>query len=214
MIKLIIVDDHTLVSQALKVLIEDNKDFKVLTQLPNGQELQDYLSKDYEKPDVILMDIQMPIVNGIDATIWVKENHPTIKVLALTMEDDERKILKMLRAGAKGYLLKDIHPSILHQAIQETHLKGFYYTEQVSDTLLHAHEIETKPLHKIDLKPREREFLEYAVQELTYKQIAEKMFLSPKTIDGYREQIFIKLGIKSRIGLVLYAFKEGLIEKK
>lgn len=213
MIKIIIVDDHTLVSQALKGLIEDKKEFKVIAQLPNGKELQEYLSNNNELADIILMDIQMPIVNGIDATKWVKRKYPNIKVIALTMEDDEHKILEMLRSGAKGYLLKDIHPSILHLAIEETYTKGFYYTEQVSDTLLHAHEIESKPLNTINLKPREEEFLKYAVQDLTYKQIAEKMFLSPKTIDGYREQIYSKLGIKSRIGLVLYAFKEGLIEK-
>jgi DNA-binding NarL/FixJ family response regulator len=213
MIKIIIVDDHTLVSQALKGLIEDKKEFKVIAQLPNGKELQEYLSNNNELADIILMDIQMPIVNGIDATKWVKRKYPNIKVIALTMEDDEHKILEMLRSGAKGYLLKDIHPSILHLAIEETYTKGFYYTEQVSDTLLHAHEIESKPLNTINLKPREEEFLKYAVQDLTYKQIAEKMFISPKTIDGYREQIYSKLGIKSRIGLVLYAFKEGLIEK-
>jgi DNA-binding NarL/FixJ family response regulator len=142
----------------------------------------------------------------------LKQKHPEIKVLALTMEDDEVTILKMLRACAKGYLLKDIHPSVLHEAIIQTHRKGFYYTEQVSDTLLHANEIETKPLNKIVLKPRELELLKYAAKEMTYKEIAGKMFLSPKTIDGYRESLFIKLDIKSRIGLVLYAIKEGLTE--
>jgi DNA-binding NarL/FixJ family response regulator len=212
MINIIIVDDHILFSQALKSLIEDNKEFNIVEQLKNGKELQDYCENCKEEPDIILMDIQMPIVNGIEATQWLKDNHPNIKVLALTMEDDEVTILKMLRAGAKGYLLKDIHPSVLHKAITETHKHGFYYTEQVSDTLLHAHKLENKPLHKIELKPREQEFLTYAVQELTYKQIAKKMFLSPKTIDGYREKMFIKLDVKSRIGIVLYAFKEGLIK--
>lgn len=209
-INIIIVDDHNLFSQALKGLIEDDKNFKVVTQLSNGKELQEYCSTCVKSPDIILMDIQMPIINGIDATIWLKENHPEIKVLALTMEDDETTILKMIRAGAKGYLLKDIHPSVLHDAIIQTHTKGFYYTEQVSDTLLHAHEIESKPLHKVDLNDRELELLGYAAQELTYKQIAEKMFLSPKTIDGYREKLFVKLDVKSRIGLVLYAINEGI----
>lgn len=213
-IKIIIVDDHMLFSQALKGLIEDNKKFKVIAQLGNGKELQDFCTTCKEAPNIILMDVQMPIVNGIEATQWLKENHPEIKVLALTMEDDELTILKMIRAGAKGYLLKDIHPSVLHDAIKETYKKGFYYTEQVSDTLLHAHEIEVKPLNKIDLKDRELELLGYAAQELTYKQIAEKMFLSPKTIDGYREKLFVKLDVKSRIGLVLYAIKEGLAGNK
>ncbi len=210
--KIIIVDDHILFSQALRGLVDDFDDFEVIDQFKNGKELQDFCLVCKEPPDLILMDVQMPIVNGIEATQWLKENHPEIKVLALTMEDDELTILKMIRAGAKGYLLKDIHPTVLHQAIHETINKGFYYTEQVSDTLLHAHEIETKPLHKIDLTDRELELLKYAAKEMTYKQIAEKMFLSPKTIDGYREKLFIKLDVKSRVGLVLYAIKEGLVE--
>jgi len=214
MIKIIIVDDHILFSQALHGLISDFENFEVVNQFKNGQELQDYCADCKKKPDIILMDVQMPVVNGIDATEWVKKNHPEIKVLALTTSDDEETILKMLRAGAKGYLLKDIHPTVLHKAIVETHEKGFYYTEQVSETLLHAHEIESKDLNKVDLKPRELELLKYAAKEMTYKQIAEKMFLSPKTIDGYREKLFTKLDVKSRIGLVLYAIKEGLTDEE
>jgi len=214
MIKTIIVDDHVLFSQALRGLLDDFDDIEVIEQFVNGQEMQNHCENCKIKPDIILMDVQMPIVNGIEATQWIKENHPEIKVIALTMNDDETTILKMLRAGAKGYLLKDIHPKVLQQAIIETHTKGFYYTEQVSDTLLNATKIENKSLLKVALKPRELELLKYTAQELTYKQIAEKMFLSPKTIDGYREKLFIKLDVKSRVGLVVYAIKEGLIEEE
>ena len=214
MIKIIIVDDHILFSQALRGLMDSFEDIEVVSQFKNGQELQDYCTNSKDEPDIILMDVQMPIVNGIEATKWIKKNHPNIKVLALTTSDDEEVILKMLRAGAKGYLLKDIHPSVLYKAVLETHEKGFYYTEQVSETLLHANEIESKSLPKVDLKPRELELLKYTAQELTYKQIAEKMFLSPKTIDGYREKLFTKLDVKSRVGLVVYAIKEGLIDEE
>jgi len=211
-IKILIVDDHQLFSEALKGLIEDKNNFEIVGQLVNGQEVQEFFNNQKNTiPDIVLMDVQMPIINGIDATAWLTENHPKIKVLALTMENDEETILKMLRAGAKGYLLKDIHPSVLHQAIEETVEKGFYYTEQVNDTLLRADKIKTKPLKKVALKPRELELLKYACQEMTYKEIAEKMFLSPKTIDGYRESLFVKLDVKSRIGLVLYAIKENII---
>lgn len=166
-------------------------DLQVLDQFKNGQELQEYCTNCTEEPDLILMDVQMPIINGIEATQWLKKNHPNIKVLALTTSDDEETILKMLRAGAKGYLLKDIHPSVLHKAITETHEKGFYYTEQVSETLLHASEIKIKKLKSVDLRPREIELLKYTAQELTYKEIVGKMFLSPKTIDGYRENYLL-----------------------
>ena len=214
MIKIIIVDDHVLFSQALQGLIDDFEDFQVVSQFKNGQKLQEYCTNCTEEPDIILMDVKMPIVDGIEATKWIKKNHPNIKVLALTTSDEEKVILQMLRAGAKGYLLKDIHPSVLHKAIIETHEKGFYYTEQVSETLLHAHKIDSKNLPTVDLKPRELELLKYTAKELTYKEIAEKMFLSPKTIDGYREKLFTKLDVKSRIGLVLYAFKEGLVDEE
>jgi len=214
MIKILIVDDHILFSQALRGLIEDFEDLQVVSQFKNGQELQEYCTNCSDEPDIILMDVQMPIVDGIEATKWIKKNHPNIKVLALTTSDDEETILKMLRAGSKGYLLKDIHPSVLHKAIIETHEKGFYYTEQVSETLLHAHEIETKSLPKVDLRPRELELLKHCAKELTYKEIAGKMFLSPKTIDGYREKLFTKLDVKSRVGLVVYAIKEGLVEEE
>ncbi len=211
-IKILIVDDHQLFSEALKGLIEDKENFEVVDQLINGQEVQEFFSNEMPTiPDIVLMDVQMPIINGIDATAWLTENYPEIKILALTMENEEETILKMLRAGAKGYLLKDIHPSVLHQAIEETVKKGFYYTEQVNDTLLRANKIKTKPLNKVELKPRELELLKYACQEMTYREIAEKMFLSPKTVDGYRERLFVKLDVKSRIGLVLYAIKENII---
>ena len=215
MIKIIIVDDHVLFSQALRGLMDSFEDIEVVYQFKNGQELQEYCANcNDDEPDIILMDVQMPIVDGIEATRWIKKNHPNIKVLAVTTSDDEEVILKMLRAGAKGYLLKDIHPSVLYKAVLETHEKGFYYTEQVSETLLHANEIESKSLPKVDLKPRELELLKYTAKELTYKQIAEKMFLSPKTIDGYREKLFTKLDVKSRVGLVVYAIKEGLIDEE
>ncbi len=211
-IKILIVDDHQLFSEALKGLIEDKDNFEVVDQLVNGQEVQEFFNTENAViPDLVLMDVQMPIVNGIDATAWLTENHPEIKTLALTMDNEENTILKMLRAGAKGYLLKDIHPTVLHQAIEETIEKGFYYTEQINDTLLHANKIDRNPLNHVELKPRELELLKYACQEMTYKEIAEKMFLSPKTVDGYRERLFVKLNVKSRIGLVLYAIKENII---
>lgn len=209
-IDIIIVDDHLLFSQALKGLVSNFKEFNVLTILNNGKELIDYFSKENEQPQIVLMDIQMPIVNGIEATLWLKENKPKIKVLALSMEAEEETILKMLRAGAKGYLLKDIHPSILQHALKEVHLSGFYYTENVANTLLSSIDKKENPT-AIKLKERELEFLKLTCSEMTYKQIAERMFLSPKTIENYREALFEKLEAKTRIGLVLYAIKEKIV---
>lgn len=208
-IEVIIVDDHMLFSKALKSLIENLKNFSVLAMLSNGKEVMEYFSDSENKiPKIILMDVQMPYVNGIEATKWLTQNQPNIKVLALSMDADEEIILSMLRAGAKGYLLKDIHPSVLEKALLETSENGFYYTNNVAITLLKEQDINTD---KIYLKEREQELLKYICTEMTYKQIAEKMFLSPKTIENYRESLFKKLNVKSRIGLVLYAIKEGIV---
>jgi DNA-binding NarL/FixJ family response regulator len=209
-IDIIIVDDHLLFSQALNGLISNFKEFNVLAVLNNGKEFVAYIKSNNVEPELVLMDIQMPLMNGIEATKWLKENKPQIKVLALSMESDEDTILKMLRAGAKGYLLKDIHPKILFHALNEVHSKGFYYTENVTNTLLNSIEEKKKPA-AIFLKERELEFLKLACTERTYKEIAELMFLSPKTVENYREALFEKLEAKTRIGLVLYAIKEKIV---
>ncbi len=209
-IDIIIVDDHMLFSQALNSLVSKFEEFNVIKVLNDGAEVVDYFKNNNPTPDVILMDIQMPIMNGIEATNWLKNNRPAMKVIALSMECEEETILAMLRAGAKGYLLKDIHPSVLKHAINEAHTNGFYYTENVTSTLLNAN---TMGLNKsnIVLKDRELEFLKLTCSELTYKQIAEKMFLSPKTVENYREALFEKLEAKTRIGLVLYAIKQKIV---
>lgn len=208
-IDIIIVDDHLLFSKALNGLVSNFKEFNVLTVLINGKELVNYLSQENQKPQIILMDIQMPVMNGIETTKWLKDNHPEIKVLALSMECDESTILAMLRAGAKGYLLKDIHPNILQHALNEVHSKGFYYTEIVTNSLLNT--IDNPNAKETFLKERELEFLKLACTENTYKKIADIMCLSPKTIENYREALFDKLNVKTRIGLVLYAIKEKIV---
>ena len=209
-IDIIIVDDHLLFSQALNGLVSNFDEFNVVTVLSDGKELVDYFSEENKQPHIVLMDIKMPIMNGIEATQWLKENKPDIKVLALSMEAEEDTILKMLRAGAKGYLLKDIHPSVLQHAINEVYSEGFYYTENITNTLLNSIDKQEKPT-TVKLKERELEFLKLTCSEMTYKQIAELMFLSPKTIENYREILFEKLEVKTRIGLVLYAIKEKIV---
>ena len=209
-IDIIIVDDHMLFSEALNGLISNFNEFNVVAVLNNGKELVNYFSSNNKLPQIVLMDIQMPIMNGIEATQWLKEHKPEIKVLALSMEAEENTILKMLRAGAKGYLLKDIHPTILQHALNEVHSKGFYYTENVTNTLLNSID-KPEQLNAVKLKERELEFLKLCCSEMTYKLIADKMCLSPKTVENYREALFEKLEAKTRIGLVLYAIREKIV---
>lgn len=210
-IKIAIVDDHKLVSKALENMISFNPNFEVLLTCYNGQDLLDKLQKAQKMPDVILMDINMPIKNGIETTAIVSKLYPNLKVIALTMEDNESTIIKMLTAGAKGYLLKDMSPDILFDAIDIVHHKGIFYTDLVTQSLL---KIKTEEKQMLDLaetlKERELEFIKLACSELTYKEIAEKMFLSPRTIDGYRDSVFVKLNVKTRVGIVLFAIKHNL----
>lgn len=200
----VVVDDHTLLLQAIGGLVDDFEQFDVLYLCKNGQELLEKFKNPKNIPDIVLMDINMPILNGIETTEILKEKYPEVKVLALSVEENETTILKMLRAGAKGYLMKDTKSSILKEALGQLMERGYYHTNTITKILvgsLHKNEDE------VSLKEREKEFLMHACTEMTYKEIAEKMFLSPKTIEGYRDSIYEKLNIRNRIGLVLYAIK-------
>lgn len=210
-IPIAIVDDHTLMSKALENMIAENPKYHVVMNQPNGEDFIAELKNISELPAVVLMDINMPYKNGIETTEWLTEHHPDIKVIALTMEDDEKVLIRMLKAGAKGYLLKDMQPSILFQAIDTVFEKGSFYTDFVAQKLLKVQTEDAKNASLLsDLKEREKEFIKLACSELTYKEIADKMCLSPKTIDGYRDSVFVKLEIKNRVGLVLFALKHNL----
>lgn len=209
-----LIDDHSLIRNALKELINRFEDFEVILDASNGKEFIDKLSNLKNPLDIALVDINMPILNGFETTHYISENFPYIKVLALTVEDHEEAIIKMLRCGAVGYILKDSETTQLRTALMEVQEKGYYHSELVSKTLVKSilpkqEKIEKKP--QIQFQGREEEFLKWACTELTYKEIADKMFLSPRTIDGYREALFERLELKSRVGLVLFAIKNGIV---
>ncbi len=204
---IIIVEDHLLLSQAIGNIVDSFEDFEVICLCNNGKDLTEKLSTLDKIPDVILMDINMPIMNGIETTQWLTKHHPNIKVLALSVEDDEDTVLRMLRAGAKGYLLKDVEKSILEHALLEVIKNGFYHTKDVTDILMNSISGGQKI---VQLKEKELTFMKYACTEMTYREIAEKMHLSPKTIDNYRQTLFEKLDVKNRIGLAMYAIKNKI----
>lgn len=203
----VIVEDHLLLSQAIGNIVDSFDDFEVICLCNNGKELTEKFSTSDKIPDVILMDINMPIMNGIETTEWLTKHHPNVKVLALSVEDDENTVLRMLRAGAKGYLLKDVEKSILEHALLEVIKNGYYHTKDVTEILMKS--VNGKP-NSIQLKEKELIFMKYACTEMTYREIAEKMFLSPKTIDGYRQALFEKLGVRNRIGLAMYAIRNKI----
>lgn len=207
-----IVDDHLLFARSLKGLINSFDNFEVTVEANNGKVLLNVLKREHKLPDIVLMDVNMPILDGLETMLKLSELYPDLKVLALSMEDDEESILKMIKNGAKGYLLKDIHPQTLLEALNAVIEEGYYHTKRVSDMLVQSLNKSDNNKNKVILQNRELEFLKLACTEMTYKEIADVMCLSPKTIDGYREQCFKKLNVKNRIGLVLYAMHNNLIE--
>jgi two-component system, NarL family, invasion response regulator UvrY len=215
-VKIALVDDHSLLRNGLASLI-NNLGYSVLYECSNGQQLIDKVEKN-EAPDVILMDINMPEMDGFETTLWLKRNRPLVNVIALSMYDDETSIIRMIKNGARGYILKDINPKELKLAIESVMAKGFYYSDLVSGKIVkrvrnEGDEDEEGNNSKLAVKLNERqiEFLKLAATEMTYKEIAERMHVSPRTVDGYRDELFEKLNIKSRVGLVLFAIKNGII---
>ena len=205
----VVVDDHVLLSQAIGGLVQGFEKFNVLYLCKNGAELLDKFKENPDNiPDLVLMDIKMPILNGIETTEKLKINYPNVKVLALSIEEDEYTILKMLRAGAKGYLMKDTKKDILEMALLEVMKSGHYYTNTVSQILMESlgKNVDT------EIKERELEFIKLACTEMNYKEIAETMFCSYKTVEGYRDSLYRKLDLKNRIGLVLFAIQHNLFK--
>lgn len=212
MSNVVLVDDHVLLRNGLANLIESFGGYKVLFQANNGKAFTEQLNPAL-LPDVILLDINMPEMDGYETCLWLKSNYPGIKVLALSMYDNENAVIRMFKAGAKGYILKDCDPGELRTALNNVLTKGFYYSEMVTGTLIHTiNEMDEDGSTKniIKLKDSEIAFLKLVCTELTYKEIANKMFLSPRTIDGYRDDLFQKLGVKTRVGLAMYAIKNGI----
>ena len=213
--KIALADDHVLLRNGLANLLKE-LDYDVVFEAGNGSEFLDKL-RTGAVPDIVLMDINMPKMDGYDTTQWLKKNYPDIKVLALSMYDDENAIIRMLKSGARGYILKDSEPGELKLAIYSLLTKGFYHSELVTGKLIHTinhlNEPENSSVKNVlGLNEREIEFLKLVCTEMTYKEIAEQMCLSPRTIDGYRDALFEKLNLKSRVGLVIFAIKNGIVK--
>jgi DNA-binding NarL/FixJ family response regulator len=209
-----LVDDHILLRNGLASLLQD-LDYEVVFEADNGRHFIDKL-KTHQAPDIVLMDINMPEMDGYDTTLWLKKNYPDVKVLALSMYDDENAVIRMLKNGAKGYILKDNEPSELKAAIQALSTKGFYHSDLVTGTLIHTINHLDDPENAsvkevLGLNDRELDLLKLLCTEMTFKEIAEKMNLSPRTIDGYRDTLLAKLDCKSRVGLVIFAIKNGIV---
>lgn len=212
-IKIAIVDDHELMAKALSGLVQKFDGYDVIFEVSSGAAMIQRLELNM-LPDIVLLDINMPDMDGYEVALWLKSNHPSIKVLALSMNDKEESIVKMLRSGAVGYLLKGCKPQELKQALDSVIKKGFYYTEFITSQLIKSLTPEklTNPVNGLGINDREKRFIELSCSDLTYVEIADKMCVSPRTVDGYRESVFQKMNVKSRVGMVLEAIKMKMVD--
>jgi DNA-binding NarL/FixJ family response regulator len=211
--KVVLVDDHSLLREALSSLIGGFEEFQVIGSLDNGHELIRSLS-DGLRPDLILLDLNMPVLDGFDTAKWLQTNHPDIKLLVLTMYDSEIALIRLLQTGVKGFLKKDTHPNELHNALKSVCNNGFYYSHDTTGKLasmFQRNPDNQKFIENAILTENEIEFLRLASTDLTYKEIASKLSISPRVIDSYRDGLFEKLDVKSRVGLAIYAVKNGIV---
>jgi two-component system, NarL family, invasion response regulator UvrY len=212
-IKLAMADDHTLLRNALASLINGFENCKVVYEANNGEELISKI-KSTVLPDIVLLDLNMPVMDGFETAVWLRDNAPGIHVLMLTMYDSELALIRLLQAGVKGFLKKDIAPSDLHFAIQSVMKSGYYYSTQTAGRLANLFRSSSKDnlrLQNAMMSDQEIQFLKLACSDFTYKEIAQNMGMTPRGIDSLRDQLFQKLDVKSRVGLAMVAIRNGIV---
>jgi two-component system, NarL family, invasion response regulator UvrY len=207
-----LVDDHILLRQGLATLINSFPGYTVAFEADNGKQLIEKM-KGSKPPVAILLDINMPLMDGFETASWLKKNHPGIKILALSMSDEEETIIKMLQSGAHGYVLKNTTPDEFKIALDTVIAKGYYLNELVGMNVIQSMSKPHEPVFDVStFTPKELHFIKLSCTELTYSEIADKMALSPKTIEFYKENIERKTGIRNRISLVRFALKNGIVK--
>jgi DNA-binding NarL/FixJ family response regulator len=213
-IKIAIADDYKIYRDGLKVGLSADNNLNVVFEADNGEELLKGLEV-YE-PDVIIMDLKMPIMDGMEATKEVRKKFPSMKVLVVTMYDDDKFIIHMMENGANGYLLKNAEPDEIRKSIYAVHENGYYFNDVVNKALLKKLVLKNnlKPSfnQNIELTEREMEVLKLICQEKTAAEIAKEIFLSPRSVEGIRQRLIEKVGVRNTAGLVMFAVKNNMVD--
>lgn len=213
-IRLVIADDHALFREGLRTILNTYEDLEVVAEAAHGRELQALMGQ--HEVDVVLLDLKMPEMDGLQATAWLREKHPEVRVIILSMVDEDRMVAHLMEQGVHGYLLKDTQSDELHRALRSVVDRGYYFNERTSKALLESVKHKSKKPPSLDygqtLTRREQEVLDLICKELTTAEIGEKLFISPRTVEGHRKSLVEKFGVRNTAGLVLKAYKEGWIE--
>ena len=208
-----VVDDHVLVRKGLCALINFFPPYKVLFEADNGKDMISKIDPN-QLPDMILLDINMPDMDGYETASWLRASYPGIKILALSTMDSEAAIIKMIQSGARGYILKDSDPEELKDAFDNVMRVGYHYNDNITHKLVSTFLTRTINTVSSDtslITPRELEFLQLACSEKTYQEIGKQMGISERTVENYRDALFKKFQVTSRIGLVIYGLRKNLI---
>tara|TARA_R110001592_G_scaffold140938_1_gene362103 strand:- start:8442 stop:9083 length:642 start_codon:yes stop_codon:yes gene_type:complete len=209
-IRLLLADDHGIIRDGIKLMLNKTPEVEIVAEANNGQEVLDYLEKKSKSIDVVLMDINMPVMNGIEATQILTDKYKNINVLALTMHIEETYISNMLKAGALGYILKESNKNDLIEAIKSVATGKKYYSNDVSVALINS--LMTSDQNKDnELSERELEVLTYISSGLTNNEIGEKLFISGRTVETHRRNILSKLDVKNTAEMIRYAIRNNLV---
>jgi DNA-binding NarL/FixJ family response regulator len=213
-IKIAIADDYKIYRDGLKVGLSADDNMDIIGEADNGEDLMKALET--LSPDVIIMDLKMPIMDGMEATKLVRKKYPAIKVLVVTMYDDDKFIIHLMENGANGYLLKNAEPDEIRRSIYAVHENGYYFNDLVNKALLKKLVLKNnfKPSfnQNIDLTEREQEVLKLICSEKTAAEIGKEIFLSPRSVEGIRQRLIEKIGVRNTAGLVMFAVKNGIVD--
>jgi DNA-binding NarL/FixJ family response regulator len=212
-IRVVIADDHEIFRDGLALMLSKQKNIQLVGQAENGRQLVDMVLT--LQPDIILTDIKMPLMDGVEASRYIIQKIPDAKIIALSMFDEENLVVDMLEAGAKGYLLKNADKQEILEALATVYENNTYYcrltTARLASMIVKSRFSDTKKLKPVEFNEREKEIIRYICQQDTAQQIADKLFLSKRTVEGYRTRILEKMNVKNTAGVVIYAMKHHLI---
>ncbi len=212
-VKIAMVDDHVLLRDALASVVDTFENCQTILLASDGNEFIEKLQPE-NLPNLVILDLSMPVLDGYETAKWLRRNYPEIPVLVLTMYDSEMALIQLLQAGVRGFIKKDILPNELYNAIQSVMCLGYYYSQSTTGRMVNLLAREGGRRNMFNsgvLNANEIRFLKLVSTDMTYKEIAMQMNISPRTVDNYRDSLFVKLHVKSRVGLAILAIQSGMV---